>query len=223
MDDRWANRCLPLLMANEGGWTIMNEHAFEVVWDGGPAAESLTVRFDDPDVPTPPPVQSHFGYGILTWAVPLLFRTPEGWNLLARGPANWPKDGIAPLEGLVETDWSVATFTMNWKLTRPGLPVRFEADEPFCLVVPQRRGDLESFTPRFRRFADDPETREATKVWSDSRHDAQVRKFLAEYSAEFADERASWQQHYFRGTSPDGSAFSSAHQTQLRLPSFESG
>lgn len=221
MEDRWANRCLPLLMANEAGWTILNQYAFEAVWDGGAAAESTTLRFDDEDVGTPAPVQSHFGYGILTWAVPFLFRTPADWNLLARGPANSPKDGISALEGLVETDWAVATFTMNWKLTRPGHPVRFEADEPFCMIVPQRRGELESFRAFFRSFAEDPETREATKAWSDSRHEAQVRKFLAAYSRDYADERASWQQHYFRGLGPDGAARTSAHQTQLRLAQFE--
>jgi hypothetical protein len=26
---------------------------------------------------------------------------------------------ISPLDGIVETDWLEATFTMNWKLTRP--------------------------------------------------------------------------------------------------------
>jgi Family of unknown function (DUF6065) len=43
-----------------------------------------------------------------------VFRTPPGCNLYVRGPANSPKDGIAALEGIIETDWSEATFTMNW-------------------------------------------------------------------------------------------------------------
>ena len=41
--------------------------------------------------------ESLFGHGILTWTLPYLFRTPPGYNLLARGPANWPKDGSAHL------------------------------------------------------------------------------------------------------------------------------
>jgi hypothetical protein len=48
------------------------------------------------------PAMRHFGHGILTLHLPFLFRTPPGWNLLVRGPANRPKDGAAPLEGLVE-------------------------------------------------------------------------------------------------------------------------
>lgn len=220
MDERWANRCLPLIVANEAGWVLRTPYAFEAIWDGGAAAEAVDIVFDDESVPTPKPVESHFGYGILTWVVPYLFRTPPGWNLLARGPANWPKDGICALEGLVETDWSVATFTMNWKLTRPGHPVRFEVGEPYCMIVPQRRGDLELFRPVYRDFERDPETRKGTKAWSESRHDAQVRKFLAAYSREFEGERSSWESHYFRGTAPDGTA-APAHQTHIRLAAFE--
>src|SRR3954447_4687991 len=142
-DERWANRCLPLLIANESGWVLLNSHAFSAVWSGGRDPGATAIDFEADDVMTPPPVSSHFGYGVITWVVPYLFRTPPGYNLLARGPSNWPKDGIAALDGVIETDWAVATFTMNWKLTRPGQAVRFDVGEPFCFVVPQRRGELE--------------------------------------------------------------------------------
>jgi len=36
------------------------------------------------------------------------------------GPPNWPKDGVYPLSGLVETDWLPFPFTMNWQMTRAG-------------------------------------------------------------------------------------------------------
>ena len=75
-------------------------------------------------------VQSHFGEGVITWNIPFLFRTSPGYNLLVRGPSNWIKDGVQALEGIVETDWAVQTFTMDWKFTRPRRWVRFEADEP---------------------------------------------------------------------------------------------
>jgi Family of unknown function (DUF6065) len=221
MRDRWANRCLPLVVANESGWMLLNSHAFEAVWSGDPEPRSVTIRFEE-DVPGPHPVQSHFGDGILTWPVPYLFRTPRGFNLLARGPSNWPKDGICALEGLVETDWSVATFTMNWKFTRPDHAVRFDVDEPFCMIVPQRRGELETFRPVFRDFASDPQVKAATKAWLESRHEAQVRKFLAGYSREWESERTAWEGHYFRGTAPDGTeAPEHEHQKHLRLSEFE--
>lgn len=54
-------------------------------------------------------VVSHFGAGVVTFTVPYLFRTPPSYNLHVRGPTNMPKDGIYPLEGIVETDWSQAS------------------------------------------------------------------------------------------------------------------
>ena len=108
-----------------------------------------------------PLVGTMFGYGVLTWTIPYLFRTDPGWNLLARGPANLPQDGVSALEGLVETDWATATFTMNWKMTRPGLPVRFEAGEPFCQIVPQRRHELEAFRPQKASLTDEQRARAA--------------------------------------------------------------
>lgn len=219
MEDSWASRCLPLVVASEAGWMLLNPVAFDAEWTGDPSPAGVTIRFEE-EPREHPPVQSHFGYGIVTWAVPFLFRTPPGWNLLARGPANWPKDGISPLEGLVETDWSVATFTMNWKLTRPGLAVHFDADEPFCMIVPQLRGELESFRPLMRKLESNPALQAATKAWVDSRHEAQVRKFLAQYAKEYESERNSWQQHYFRGRAPDGTQ-APVHQTRLKLREFE--
>ena len=219
MDDRWANRCLPLLIANQAGWALLNPAAFEATWSGDSSPSGTTIELAE-DLPRPWPVASHFGYGIVTWAVPFLFRTPPGFNLLARGPANWPKDGIAPLEGLVETDWAVTTFTMNWKITRPGHPVRFEEREPFCMIVPQRRGELESFRPLIRQLAEDPETQASAEDWARERDRMQVRKFLAEYSDEFADYRQAWEAHYFKGQTPGGDQ-APAHQTQLKLRGFE--
>lgn len=217
--ERWANRCLPLLMANEAGWTLLNPAAFTVTWNGQDSSEALSIEFDGGVPPRQVFVDSHFGYGVLTWRVPYLFRTPPGWNLLARGPANWPKDGICALEGLVETDWTTATFTMNWKLTRPDHPVRFEADEPFCMVVPQRRGELESFAPEIRDLTRDREAYEASLKMSQRRHELQVRKFLGRYSPDFADAQYEWEREYFKGLRPDGTR-AAEHQTQLRLPPF---
>ena len=99
---RWPNRCLPLLVANESGWVLLNPVAFQATWDGAPSPEAVSIDFGDTD-PRPFPVSSHFGHGVVTFGIPYIFRTSAGWNLLARGPANWPKEGIAPLEGLVET------------------------------------------------------------------------------------------------------------------------
>ena len=218
--ERWANRCLPLLIANEAGWTLLNPYGFEVRWDGNEDTTGITLEFDGGMPPPVNLVHSNFGYGVVTWSVPYLFRTPEGWNLQVRGPANWPKDGICALEGIVETDWNVATFTMNWKLTRPDHPVRFEAGEPFCMVVPQQRGMLESFAPSLRDIRGDEETFAASQQWGERRHQLQVRKFLGRFSTDFSDDKYAWERDYFKGLLPDGS-HAEAHQTQLRLAGFD--
>jgi hypothetical protein len=214
---RNANRCLPLLTANEVGWALLNTQTFTAEWSGGDEAEALTVSYGDRSAPTERAV-SIFGYGIVSFLVPYLFRTPPGWDLHVRGPANMPRDGIGPLEGMVETDWAVSTFTMNWKFTRP-TAVTFEEGEPFCVLVPQLRRALESFVPQVRAAADDPEVLEGWEAFNRSRHDIQVRKFLSLHSAAHADAREAWEGDYFRGRTPDGRP-APEHITKRRLKPF---
>ena len=215
---RWPNRCLPLLMANESAWWLLNPVAFTATWDGGSDQSSLTITLDGPSR-RDPLVASMFGYGILTWVVPALFRTDPGWNLLARGPANKPKDGISALEGLIETDWSTASFTMNWQLTRQGLPVRFQAGEPFCAIVPHRRRDLESFAPRKASLAEDRELDEAFEQWRRSRDEQMLLKFVSQYGTVEGFSRQSWQKDYFKGRAVDGRP-APEHQTKRGLRPF---
>ena len=96
-DQRFARRCLPLMMANQAGWFVLGSHSVRVTWDGGPGMEALRLEFLSGEPPYP--ALSHFGAGILTFTVPYLFRTPPGWNLLARGPPTGRKTGPSPLRG----------------------------------------------------------------------------------------------------------------------------
>ena len=217
-NNRWPNRCLPLLVANESGWVLLNPVAFQATWDGAPSPAGISIDFGDAD-PRPLPVSSHFGHGIVTFGIPYIFRTSPGWNLLARGPANWPKEGIAPLEGLVETDWSFANFTMNWKLTRTDYPVAFDEGEPFCMLVPQRRGELEAFRTEIRDLSSDPVTKAEFDGFAQNREKMQVKKFLSQYSREFESYKTDWERHYYKGLAPSG-APAAEHQTHLKLSEF---
>jgi Family of unknown function (DUF6065)/2OG-Fe(II) oxygenase superfamily len=216
---RFANRCLPLLMANQAGWFLISAHKLCVTWSG--ADDLGAVKVEHLDGPSPTPAMSHFGSGVVTWNVPYLFRTSPGYNLLVRGPANWPKEGISPLEGLVETDWSSATFTVNWRMTRPHFPVTFEIGEPLCMLVPQRRGELESFHPQLCMLRSEPALEEGYQAWSASR--AKFNTELARPDSGAAKQR--WQKHYFQGISEgrtgDDAVSPSDHQTKLVLPPFE--
>jgi Family of unknown function (DUF6065) len=211
---RFAHRCLPLLLANQAGWFIPNAQTIHATWTGQDDPRSLRVEYEDADGPRV--ATSHFGHGILTWNLPYLFRTPEGMNLLARGPANCPKDGAAPLEGIVEADWAVATFTMNWKITRPNHRVTFEAGEPICMLVPHQRGELERLHPVVVDIHSEPETAHQYVTWQESRA-----RFLWQLNVPHSSAaHRGWQRDYFRGQAPTGLR-ASEHQLRVRLRGFQ--
>jgi hypothetical protein len=164
--DKFPYRCLPLVMANQYGWEILSTHHFRARWDGTSAPEGLAIENLCGDGGLH--ANSHFGAGILTFQIPFLFKTPDGWNLMVRGPMNSAKDGIAPLDGIVETDWSHATFTMNWRFTR-ACTIEFAVGEPICHVFPIPRGALENFQSELRMIESDPELYQKFREWSQSR------------------------------------------------------
>jgi hypothetical protein len=129
-------RCLPLVIANTYGWEILSPVGFTAMWNGGPATDGVVVL---PDPGPPPPAVSHFGHGILTFKLPFVFRTDPGTDLIVQGPMNQPKDAIAALTGVVESDWGPFSFTMNWKFTRPKTAVRFRKGEAICHLIPIER------------------------------------------------------------------------------------
>jgi hypothetical protein len=212
----WPNRCLPMLIANQSGWELRNPCAFTATWFGQETGADVMIVPDKRDASQLLPV-SHFGSGILTWNLPLLFRTPAGYNLLVRGPANYPKDGACPLEGIVETDWASASFSMSWKLTRKLMPVRFEVDEPICMIVPQRRTELEEFAPELRRIESDEDLQRKHEFFLRSRDAAKQVEQVARVAA---GEQVEWQGDYTRGGHTDGEAGTPDHQTRLHLRSF---
>ena len=202
----WPNRCLPMLIANQSGWELRNRCAFTATWFGQDGVD-VQIAPDKRDTGQFLPA-SHFGSGILTWHLPMLFRTPPGYNLLVRGPANYPKDAVCPLEGIVETDWASASFSMSWKFTRKLMPVRFEVDEPICMIVPQRRAELEEFAPELRRIESDEDLQ--------LKHESFLR--LRNATSQFeqaarvaAGEQPEWQADYTRGRHNDGEAGAPDH------------
>ncbi len=115
-NDAYATRCLPLNIANCHGWEGVIEGGFDAIWNGDPGLNAVEVI---PHGDGPVPAASHFGVGVLTFILGVIFKTPRGHNLMVQGPINVIKDGIQPLSGIIETDWSHYTFTMNWKFSRP--------------------------------------------------------------------------------------------------------
>lgn len=212
--ERFAYRCLPLTIANAHGWEILSPVGFAAGWTGGPDRAAVVVQTDGG---APAPAISHFGNGILTFHMPAVFRTALGNDLWVQGPVNRPKDGIYPLTGVVETDWAVATFTMNWVFTRPGVLLRFEAGEPICHIFPVVRGALEAVAPELRRLSDASELQAAHEAWASSRAD-----FNTALTEEGSEAHAQgWQKSYFRGQTTDSeNVAGEGHRTRLRLKPF---
>jgi hypothetical protein len=208
----FALRCLPMLIANQAGWWVVLKEPLRARWNG--SADLQSVAVDCSEAMSRWAV-SHFGHGILTFRIPYLFQTPPGCNLWVRGPANWPKDAIVPLEGLVETDWSVASFTMNWKLTRKDCTVDFEAGEPIAMIVPQYRGTLEQFAAQIRPLRSNRALFARYKSWRESRGE-----FLkGQLDGEPEVIKARWQKHYFQGKNVNEDVHEH-HQTKLQLRPF---
>jgi hypothetical protein len=160
-------------------------------------------------------VRSHFGYGILTFTLPYLFRTPKGVNLLVKGPSNVIKDGIQALEGIVETDWAVSSFTMNWKFTRPEQSVLFKIGEPICMIVPMARGLAEGLWPEQKPLQSDERLCADYRAWRTRRTE-----FLSRLSERDPNTvREGWQRDYFKGIDLQGNSFE-GHQTQICLREF---
>lgn len=211
----FAYRCLPLGMANAHGWEVLCPVGFSAMWNGGSAPEDVSLRVDGTVEPSGAP-EALFGLGTFTLHVCGILRTEPGWNLWVSGPPNSFKDGVAPLSGLIETDWSPFTFTMNWRLTRPHHWVRFEANEPFAFFFPVERNRIEAVTPRCLPIEREPGLKNRFEDWSASR-DAFQRQVTDNPPVRPSE---SWQKFYYRGIDASGCPGASDHRTKLRIAPF---
>ncbi len=210
--DRHAYRCLPLSIANTHGWEVLSPCAFETEWTGGPSADDITFRALDDFPWLNHLVMSNFTHGIVTFHTGYMFRTDPGWNVLASGPFNRPKDGMTPLTGVIETDWLPYPFTMNWHFTRPG-KVRWEKGEPFCMVFPVPQGALETVQPEILDLDANPELKKEYEAWRDRRAE-----FMTKFNAGDADTlKQAWQRYYFLGKMASTGEQVPTHSHKIRL------
>ncbi len=208
---RYAYRCLPLTIANSMGWELLCPFAVRAAWNGGDALDDIKVTSPDGGA-VEDFAQSHFGHGILTFQTQFLFRTDPGTALWVRGTPNQPKDGIAPLDGIVETDWLSFTFTMNWMFTRPGF-VHFERDESFCFITPIGYRALDKVTPEIVPIESDPALKADFEAYGSRR--SEFNRKLAEGDPETV--KTGWQKWYMRGQDPAGKSTNPNHISKLRL------
>ena len=210
--DRFAYRCVPLSIANASGWELPLPVSFEATWDGGAGKEAITLASLDGTAINSQIVSTHFGHGVLTFHTGYLLRTDPGWGVWCRGAPNEAKDGIAALDGLVETDWLPFPFTMNWRFTRP-CTVRFEKGEVFCFLMPVAHLALENIEPEIMHLDDSPELKAEYQAWSASRL-----AFLTKLeTGDAATVQEAWQRFYLRGSSATGKSAPDSHRAKRRL------
>ncbi|MDR6636138.1 hypothetical protein J2X72_004952 [Phyllobacterium sp. 1468] len=211
--EHFAYLCLPVVAANVSGWELLCPVEFSASWDGGTGRDSLRIDMQSPNPWAP---LSHFGHGILTFDTGYVFRTSPGHNLWVKGPINEAKDGLSPLEGLIETDWLPYTFTMNYRFTRPGHMVRFEKDEPFCLIHPMPSNYLNRVEPALRLLNQNEELDVQHHDWARARKSWNVERLVPGTPAA----SARWRRDYLRGQTATGEK-APRHEGALPLRPFE--
>lgn len=210
--ERFAYRCTPLSIANASGWEIINPVSVSVTWNGHSTTQDVSIRINEEGA-THPFISSTFGHGIITFHPGYVFTTPPGWVVWARGSPNRAKDGIYPLDGVVETNWLPFSFTMNWRFTRPGT-VTFEKGEPFCFITLFPSVAIEDIQPVIEPMSADPEFHKEVKIWSSERtRFSEALRVGDEYTTE-----QKWQKNYLKGESPTGKSKAGAdHRVKRAL------
>ena len=203
MDDTpegFAYRCLPLSIANQHGWAVYLKNRVRCVWNGNIEKESIEIIEGENTA------SSVFGNGILTFHIHYLIKTPDQYNLYITGAPNHFIANVWPLTGIYEADWAPYSFTMNWRILRPG-GVEFLPSDPICFFFPIRRNDINNFELEHKMLNENLELKEQYEAFHKSR---------SEFNKSNR-ENVKWQKHYFQGKYPDNTKCPVNHQIKLKL------
>jgi Family of unknown function (DUF6065) len=211
----FAYHCLPLVMANSLGWFLINTIPCEMEWDGTEPASGLKVWALEDITPIQQHMlpSSHFGSGVVTFHSEFMFCTEEKISLITKGPANWPKHGIQPLEGVIETDWLPYPFTVNWKMTAKNVRVRFERNEPIAQLVPYPSDLISAMEPEIRTLSMDTNPELYIK------HEDYLKKRVV-FNEKFKYHATKRQKYYVRGEDSLGNKYSENHRTDWKTKPF---
>lgn len=210
-----AYRCLPLTIANASGWIIKCPVAFTAIWNGGLNKEDITIYMEDPLGEHRRSILSHFGSGVLTFQLPWVFQTNKpGLSLSVRGLPNYFKRNINPCEGIVEIDWLPFTFTMNWKIMDPNIPISFAKGDPICFIQPIQLNTIEAANPSKEPIEIFPDLHSKYLEWEKKR---------STFNRTPRPDNKEWQKFYHNGMPrEDGTTVEppAHHRTALKLKPF---
>lgn len=200
--ERFAYRCLPMAISNSLGWVALAPNSVRIKWSGGIHKDDLVVENIDSDQGYSF-ASSLFGHGVVTFHFDFIIKTPQEISIEVLGPPNRIKDGIQPLSGVVETFWLPFTFTMNWKMTRPG-EVFFEKNEPVMYVRPIRISDYENMNISEEDIKSDSTFYMQYLEYSNSRTN-----FIEKTN------NNGWQKNYLKGVCPFSNKPAKGHKVKI--------
>jgi hypothetical protein len=173
MPTRAFRYCEAMRTASALGWYLFPPMSFRLMWDGANDViwsygdeegwfslntaqfPNFAAHFDSvaPDQLKghSPPFLGAFKdpAGLMLWSG-FVARTPPGWGLLIRPPANLThSQAYESYEGIIETDRWFGPLFVNLKLTRPNVPIEFDANYPFLQVQPVHRSVFGDALDRF--------------------------------------------------------------------------
>ena len=142
--------CLPLVIGNQYGYIVTSEWGFSVTWHGTSTQTGIVITPDEPKNVDNlvPRIASHFGEGILTIEMPIVFRTPPGVNIMTINPPNYIVENMTVMTGVIETDNIRRKFTFNLKIQTPNKKVHYPAGTPLAAFIPIPRYFADFFTIR---------------------------------------------------------------------------
>jgi hypothetical protein len=210
-----AYRCLPLVIANQMGWVVECPITVTAVWNGSNDPKDTVLSFDGDEAEKAkfaPAISSHFGYGIVTFNIPWIFRTPDGVGLCVRGITNSWKDGAIALDAYVETDWLPYPFFMSWRVIRPDFPVTFVKGEPICMIYPHNLIQTENMEAEVTPIEENESLADEYGIWRVTRNLGEVwRSKLTQ----------KWRRRYVQGRTLTDQQAPDHHTTRIKLSKFD--
>ena len=134
---------LTMNMACQSGWELLAPGDFTAEWKGNRETDSTLIHSSMKDAHL---FHTGMGDGIFSIRTYYIVKTPPDYAILVTGAPNFFKDGAVQLSSVIESNWSHTSFTLNWKMTRPGT-VKFKSGEPigFITLIPHRQLDNYTF------------------------------------------------------------------------------
>lgn len=160
-----AYQCLPVTTANVNGWELILPQDVVVQWDGGNSVPKvLEGEFYKGR-------QIAYGgiVGMVSFAVGWAFGTEDGYETWISGSPNYFVDGAVPLTAIIPSSWWPDEFQMNWRITKVGEPVTFEAGSPFMFFNIFKSDLLENVEFTIDNLWDKPELMKARQAYGEEK------------------------------------------------------